>query len=129
MTPLVCTLLPGGVFPRGNGAICQKPPANSGEPSSMADCRESFGASLQQMWRALELPEVLFKLEHPVNAVKSLKIGYPPFPEDPKIKNIRDFERDSKFRARMTFSSEPPTAALFSCGEFETSILKVSSEI
>ena len=29
-------------------------------------------------------------------------------PEGPKTKKIRDFERDWKFRARMTFSSEPP---------------------
>ena len=30
-------------------------------------------------------------------------------PEGPKIKQIRDFERDWNFRARMKFSSEPPS--------------------
>ena len=39
------------------------------------------------------------------------------FPEGPKIKKFRDFERDRKFRARMKFSSEPPTAALFFVGK------------
>ena len=34
-----------------------------------------------------------------------------------KIKKIRDFERDWKFRARMKFSSEPPTTALFLWGK------------
>ena len=49
------------------------------------------------------------------------------FPEGPKIKTIQDFERDWKFRARMKFSSQPPTAVLFFCGEIETSRLKFSS--
>ena len=40
-----------------------------------------------------------------------------PFPEGAKIKKIRDFERDWKFRARIKFSSEPPTAALFFLGK------------
>ena len=38
-------------------------------------------------------------------------------PEGPKIKKIRDFDRHWKFRARMKFSSEPPTAALFFVGK------------
>ena len=50
------------------------------------------------------------------------------YPEGPKIKKIRDFDRDWKFRSRMKFSSEPPTAALF-FWEIETSRLKFSSEI
>ena len=37
--------------------------------------------------------------------------------EGPKIKHFRDFERDWKFRARMKFSIEPPTAALFFVGK------------
>ena len=40
-----------------------------------------------------------------------------PCPEGPKIKIIRDFERVWKFRAKMKFSSEPPTAALFLWGK------------
>ena len=38
-------------------------------------------------------------------------------PEGPKIKKIRDFDRDWKFRSRMKFSSEPPTVALFFVGK------------
>ena len=45
-------------------------------------------------------------------------------PEGPKIKKNRDLERDWNFRARLNFSSEPPTAALFLVGEIETSRLK-----
>ena len=41
----------------------------------------------------------------------------PHVPEGPKIEKIRDFERDWKFRARMKFSSAPPTAALFFVGK------------
>ena len=41
----------------------------------------------------------------------------PKFPEGPKIKKNRDFDRDWKFRSRMKFSSEPPTAALFFVGK------------
>ena len=51
------------------------------------------------------------------------------YPEGPKIKKNRDFDRDWKFRLRMKFSSEPPTAALFFVGEIETSRLKFSSGI
>ena len=50
------------------------------------------------------------------------------FPEGPKIKKIRDFDRDWKFRSRMKVSSEPPTAALVFVGK-STSRLKISSEI
>ena len=49
-------------------------------------------------------------------------------PRGPKDQKNRDFERDWKFRPRMEFSSEPPTAALF-CGKIETWRLKFSSEI
>ena len=51
------------------------------------------------------------------------------FPRGPKD------QKKSRFRARLKISSEnetssePPTAALFFCGEFETSRLKFSSEI
>ena len=38
-------------------------------------------------------------------------------PEGPKIKKIRDFDRDWKFRARMKILSEPPTEALFFVGK------------
>ena len=43
-------------------------------------------------------------------------------PEGPKIKKIRDFDRDWKFRSRMKFSSEPPTAALFLWGNRDIEI-------
>ena len=43
----------------------------------------------------------------------ALSCTQPRGPKDPKI---RDFERDWKFRARMRFSTEPPTAALFFVG-------------
>ena len=46
-----------------------------------------------------------------------------------RSKKIRDFDRDWKFRARMKFSSEPPTRGPIFCGEIETSRLKFSSEI
>ena len=62
-------------------------------------------------------------------------------PEGPKIKKIRAFEQDWKFQARMTFSSEPPTVALFLWGNRDVEIeiferawkfrsrLNISSEI
>ena len=59
----------------------------------------------------------------------------PSCPEGPKIKKNRDFERDWKFRARMKFSSEPLTAALFFVGHSRRrdwnfrARLKVSIEI
>ena len=61
--------------------------------------------------------------------------------EGSKIEKIRDFERDWRFRARMKFSSEPPTEALFLWGNRDVEIeiferdlkfrsrLKISSEI
>ena len=44
------------------------------------------------------------------------------YPEGPKIKKIRDFDRDWKFRSRMKFSIEPPTAALFLWGNRDIEI-------
>ena len=42
-------------------------------------------------------------------------------PQGPKIKKIREISSEIwKFRARMKLSSEPPTAALFFCGDIET---------
>ena len=38
-------------------------------------------------------------------------------PRGNKDQKIRDFARDAKFRSRMKFSSEPPTAALFVVGK------------
>ena len=51
-----------------------------------------------------------------------LQTCHPNNPEGPKIKKIRDFERDWKFRASMKFSSEPPTAALFLWGNRDVEI-------
>ena len=67
--------------------------------------------------------------------VPSRVFAHLPSPEGPKIKKIRDFERDWKFRARIKCSSEPPAAALFFVGKSRSrdwnfrSRLKISIEI
>ena len=55
-------------------------------------------------------------LRHPRNCGKSRNL------RGPKDQKNRDFERDWKFRARMKFSSEPPTAALFLWGNRDVEI-------